>query len=101
MKKKNMLLLPLILIMSCLLCACGGGEAKATIVDNDGNEVLLSAKEVEELYDTNQVSFEKNMQVQKSLFFKELNCLFKILVGFVGESCYNIGRKLHIRESPP
>lgn len=71
--------------MSCLVCACGGGDPKATIVDNDGNEVLLSAKEVEELYDTNQVSFEKKYAGAKIHFIGTVKSVDEHLGG-LGEA---------------
>ena len=85
MRKKNTMLLGLILIMSCLLCACGGNDSKATIVDNEGNEVQMTAKEVEELYDTNQVSFEKKYAGAKIHFIGTVESVDEHLGG-LGEA---------------
>lgn len=56
MKKK---ILAIIMVMAvCLaLCACGGGTI-ATITDNDGNTVQMTAKELKKIYDENETRFD-------------------------------------------
>lgn len=53
------------MVMAFLLCACGGGGSPATIVDNDGNTVQMTAEELIAIYDENEANYEKNIKVQK------------------------------------
>lgn len=62
--KKRILAIIMIMAMCLALCACGGGNssAKASIVDNDGNSVSLSAVELSKLYDENSASYKDKYQ---------------------------------------
>ena len=64
MKKITTLLI--VLIISVLFVACGQSvqekKATASITDNEGNTVELSAEEVQEIYDGNEAKFEKLYQ---------------------------------------
>lgn len=63
MKKVVSLILALCIVLS--FCACSGSEGdnpkktnKATITDNEGNTVQLSAKELCKIYDENSINYE-------------------------------------------
>ena len=62
--KKRILAIIMVMAMCLALCACGGGNssAKASIVDNDGNSVSLSAVELSQLYDENSASYKDKYQ---------------------------------------
>lgn len=62
---KKVLALIMVMVMAFLLCACGGGGSPATIVDNDGNTVQMTAEELIAIYDENEANYEKNIKVQK------------------------------------
>ena len=54
--KLNILVITMILTMCLALCACGGGTA-ATITDNEGNVVQMTAKELKNIYKENEAKF--------------------------------------------
>lgn len=56
--KKKILAIIMVMALCLVLCACGGGTA-ATITDNDGNTVQMTAKELKEVYDENEARFDK------------------------------------------
>ena len=56
--KRKVLAIIMILTMCLVLCACGGGTA-ATITDNEGNTVQMTAKELKEIYKENEARFDK------------------------------------------
>ena len=56
--RKKILAITTILAMCLALCACGGGTA-ATITDNEGNTVQMTAKELKEIYQENEARFDK------------------------------------------
>ena len=56
--RKKILAIITILAMCLALCACGGGTA-ATITDNEGNTVQMTAKELKEIYQKNEARFDK------------------------------------------
>ncbi|MCI5524471.1 MAG: OB-fold putative lipoprotein [Dorea sp.] len=59
---KKVLVLIMVMVMAFLLCACGGGGSPATIVDNDGNTVQMTAEELIAIYDENEANYEKKYQ---------------------------------------
>ena len=54
--KRKVLAIFMMLTMSLAFCACGGGTA-ATITDNEGNTVQMTAKELKEIYKENEAKF--------------------------------------------
>ena len=54
--KRKFLAIFMMLTMCLALCACGGGTA-ATITDNDGNTVQMTAKELKEIHKENEAKF--------------------------------------------
>ena len=59
--KKKILAIIMVMVMCLALCACGGGTS-ATITDNDGNTVQMTAKELQKVYDENEARFDKLYQ---------------------------------------
>lgn len=67
MKKKIVILLSLAIIICILLRTCGGNSAvKATIIDNDGTTVELSAKELCEIEESNEASFNNKYKLAEA-----------------------------------
>ena len=56
---KKVLALVMVMMMVFALCACGGSGSPATIVDNDGNTVQMTAKELKAEYDENSARFKE------------------------------------------
>lgn len=57
---KKFLCLFLVLVMCLSLCACStASNSPATIVDNDGNTVSMTAKELRDIYSENKAKFDK------------------------------------------
>ena len=54
--RRKILALIMVLAMCLALCACGGGTI-ATITDNEGNTVQMTAKELKKVYDENEAKF--------------------------------------------
>ena len=54
--KLKILVITMILTMCLALCACGGGTT-ATITDNEGNVVQMTAKELKNIYKENEAKF--------------------------------------------
>ena len=50
-KMKKVLALVMVMVMVFALCACGGSGSPATIVDNDGNTVQMTAEELVSIYE--------------------------------------------------
>ena len=64
MKRIFAFILALLMVLS--LCACGGGGGtKATIVDNNGNTVQMSAKELAAVYEENEAKYKNTYQKAK------------------------------------
>ena len=85
MKRKDILIL-LTLVNFCLLLvltSCGLRETKATIVDNQGEKIELSAKELKEVYETNEAKFER--------VYKGANISFEGTVKSVEADCTEYG----------
>lgn len=59
-KKKKILVIFMVLALCLSLCACGGsGVTEATIIDNEGNTVQMTARELIALANENEVKFDK------------------------------------------
>lgn len=60
---KKALIIIMVLALCFALCACGGSsETKATIIDNEGNTVQMTAKELIALDDENGAKFDNLYQ---------------------------------------
>lgn len=61
--KKKFLAITMVLALCLSLCACGGSsDTKATIIDNEGNTVQMTAKELIALDDENSAKFDNLYQ---------------------------------------
>ena len=59
---KKVLALVTVMVMVFTLCACGGSGSPATIVDNDGNTVQMTAEDLVSIYEENEANYTKNYQ---------------------------------------
>lgn len=62
---KKLLALVTVMVMVFALCACGGSGSPATIVDNDGNTVQMTAEELVSIYEENEANYKKIIKEQK------------------------------------
>lgn len=56
--KKKIFAIIMVMTLCVSFCACGGGTT-ATITDNEGNTVQMTAKELKAVYDENEAKFDK------------------------------------------
>ena len=62
---KKVLALVMVIVMAFAVCACGGSGSPATIVDNDGNTVQMTAEELVSIYEENEANYKKIIKEQK------------------------------------
>ena len=62
---KKVLALVTVMVMVFTLCACGGSGSPATIVDNDGNTVQMTAEDLVSIYEENEANYKKIIKEQK------------------------------------
>lgn len=68
---KKVLALVMVIVMAFAVCACGGSGSPATIVDNDGNTVQMTAEELVSIYEENEANYKK---LSRSRSYSPGNC---------------------------
>ncbi len=61
--KRKILAIIMIVALCLTFCACGGGGSTATIIDNDGNTVQMTAQELIDISKENESKFKKQFEL--------------------------------------
>ncbi len=61
--KRKILAIIMIMALCLTFCACGGGGSTATIIDNDGNTVQMTAQELIDISKENESKFKKQFEL--------------------------------------